>query len=169
MIKMVKMNKEKLVKMILNKTDNDTMDNFDELFDMLINEPIAINVDKEENRTIGEKVSDKLAEVAGSWTFIMIFVLFLIFWIVLNVIAMQAVDPYPFILLNLVLSCISAIQAPIIMMSQNREAKKEKIKSNNEYKTTLKNELILEELHRKMDEILKNEKAILEYIDNEKK
>lgn len=166
---MGKMNKEKLVKMILNKTDNDTMDNFDELFDMLINEPIAINVDKEENRTIGEKVSDKLAEVAGSWTFIMIFVLFLIFWIVLNVIAMQAVDPYPFILLNLVLSCISAIQAPIIMMSQNREAKKEKIKSNNEYKTTLKNELILEELHRKMDEILKNEKAILEYMDNEKK
>lgn len=165
---MGKMNKEKLVKMILNKTDNDTMDNFDELFDMLINEPIAINVDKEENRTIGEKVSDKLAEVAGSWTFIMIFVLFLIFWIVLNVIAMQAVDPYPFILLNLVLSCISAIQAPIIMMSQNREAKKEKIKSNNEYKTTLKNELILEELHRKMDEILKNEKTILEYIDNEK-
>lgn len=165
---MGKMNKEKLVKMILNKTDNDTMDNFDELFDMLINEPIAINVDKEENRTIGEKVADKLAEVAGSWTFIMIFVLFLIFWIVLNVIAMQAVDPYPFILLNLVLSCISAIQAPIIMMSQNREAKKEKIKSNNEYKTTLKNELILEELHRKMDEILKNEKTILEYIDNEK-
>lgn len=166
---MGKMNKEKLVKMILNKTDNDTMDNFDELFDMLINEPIAINVDKEENRTIGEKVADKLAEVAGSWTFIMIFVLFLIFWIVLNVIAMQAVDPYPFILLNLVLSCISAIQAPIIMMSQNREAKKEKIKSNNEYKTTLKNELILEELHRKMDEILKNEKTILECIDNEKK
>ena len=163
------MNKEKLVKMILNKTDNDTMDNFDELFDMLINEPIAINVDKEENRTIGEKVSDKLAEVAGSWTFIIIFVLFLIFWIVLNIMAMQAVDPYPFILLNLVLSCISAIQAPIIMMSQNREAKKEKIKSNNEYKTTLKNELILEELHRKMDEILKNEKTILEYIDNEKK
>ena len=166
---MGKMNKEKLVKMILNKTDNDTMDNFDELFDMLINEPIAINVDKEENRTIGEKVSDKLAEVAGSWTFIIIFVLFLIFWIVLNIMAMQAVDPYPFILLNLVLSCISAIQAPIIMMSQNREAKKEKIKSNNEYKTTLKNELILEELHRKIDEILKNEKTILECIDNEKK
>lgn len=166
---MGKMNKEKLVKMILNKTDNDTMDNFDELFDMLINEPIAINVDKEENRTIGEKVSDKLAEVAGSWTFIIIFVLFLIFWIVLNIMAMQAIDPYPFILLNLVLSCISAIQAPIIMMSQNREAKKEKIKSNNEYKTTLKNELILEELHRKMDEILKNEKTILEYIDKEKK
>lgn len=165
---MGKMNKEKLVKMILNKTDNDTMDNFDELFDMLINEPIAINVDKEENRTIGEKVSDKLAEVAGSWTFIIIFVLFLIFWIVLNIMAMQAVDPYPFILLNLVLSCISAIQAPIIMMSQNREAKKEKIKSNNEYKTTLKNELILEELHRKIDEILKNEKTILEYIDKEK-
>ena len=166
---MGKMSKEKLVKMILNKTDNDTMDNYEELFNMLIDEPIAINVDKEENRTIGEKIADKITEIAGSWTFIIIFVLFLIFWIVINIMAMQAVDPYPFILLNLVLSCISAIQAPIIMMSQNREAKKERIKSNNEYKTTLKNELILEELHSKMDVILKNQKEILEYINSEKK
>lgn len=160
------MSKEKLVRMILNKTDNDAMDNYDELFDMLIDEPIAINVDKEENRTMGEKISDKIAEIAGSWTFIIVFCLFLILWIVLNLILIPAVDPYPFILLNLVLSCIASIQAPIIMMSQNREAKKEKIKSNNEYKTTLKNELILEELHDKMDKILKNQKDILDYINS---
>ena len=134
---MGKMNKEKLVKMILNKTDNDTMDNYEELFNMLIDEPIAINVDKEENRTIGEKIADKITEIAGSWTFIIIFVLFLIFWIVINIMAMQAVDPYPFILLNLVLSCVSAIQAPIIMMSQNREAKKDRLRSSNDYKTDL--------------------------------
>lgn len=163
---MGKMSKEKLVRMILNKTDNDAMDNYDELFDMLIDEPIAINVDKEENRTMGEKISDKIAEIAGSWTFIIVFCLFLILWIVLNLILIPAVDPYPFILLNLVLSCIASIQAPIIMMSQNREAKKEKIKSNNEYKTTLKNELILEELHDKMDKILKNQKDILDYINS---
>lgn len=163
---MGKMSKEKLVRMILNKTDNDAMDNYDELFDMLIDEPIAINVDKEENRTMGEKISDKIAEIAGSWTFIIVFCLFLILWIVLNLILIPAVDPYPFILLNLVLSCIASIQAPIIMMSQNREAKKEKIKSNNEYKTTLKNELILEELHDKMDKILKNQKDILDNINS---
>ena len=163
---MGKMSKEKLVRMILNKTDNDTMDNYDELFDMLVDEPIAINVDREENRTMGEKISDKISEIAGSWTFIIVFCLFLILWIVLNLILIPAVDPYPFILLNLVLSCIASIQAPIIMMCQNREAKKEKIKSNNEYKTTLKNELILEELHDKMDKILKNQKDILDYINS---
>ena len=163
---MGKMSKEKLVRMILNKTDNDTMDNYDELFDMLVDEPIAINVDREENRTMGEKISDKISEIAGSWTFIIVFCLFLILWIVLNLILIPAVDPYPFILLNLVLSCIASIQAPIIMMCQNREAKKEKIQSNNEYKTTLKNELILEELHDKMDKILKNQKDILDYINS---
>ena len=161
---MGKMNKEKLVKMILNKTDNDAMDNFDELFDMLINEPIAINVDKEENRTIGEKVADKLTEVAGSWTFIIIFVLFLIFWIVLNAFILtkeNSLDPYPFILLNLVLSCIASLQAPIIMMSQNRQAEKDSLRNQNDYRTDLKSELILEELHDQMTILQKNQNKIL--------
>lgn len=162
---MGKMSKEKLVKMILNKTDNDTMDNYEELFNMLIDEPIAINVDKEENRTIGEKIADKITEIAGSWTFIIIFVLFLIFWIVINIMAMQAVDPYPFILLNLVLSCLAAFQAPIIMMSQNRQSKKDSERSRNDYRTDLKSELILEELHDKMELILSNQKKILKLID----
>ena len=166
---MAKSNKEKLVKILLNKTEQESNENYEELLDMLIDEPIAINVDKEEKRTIGEKVSDKITEIAGSWSFIILFCIFLFLWIVLNLISINSVDPYPFILLNLVLSCIAAIQAPIIMMSQNREAKKERIKSNNEYKTTLKNELILEELHDKMDTILKNQKYILEYIESNKK
>ena len=161
--------KEKLVKQLLNK-DFDVTDE-DELIEMLLDNPTAIDSDKEEDerRTMGDKLADKVTEIAGSWGFIVGFCIFLIVWMIINSIMIAKFDEYPFILLNLVLSCISAIQAPIIMMSQNREAKKEKIKSNNEYKTTLKNELILEELHRKIDEILKNEKAILECIDNEKK
>ena len=161
--------KKEIVKMLLK--ENNEKFNEEELLDMLISKPIAIDVDKvdRENAKLGDKIADKITEIAGSWAFIIFFTLFLIGWILLNIYVFTSLDPYPFILLNLVLSCISAIQAPIIMMSQNREAKKEKIKSNNEYKTTLKNELILEELHRKMDEILKNEKTILECIDNEKK
>ena len=73
---------------------------------------------------------------------------------------------YPFILLNLVLSCIAAIQAPIIMMSQNREAKRESLKSTNDFKTNIKSELILEKLYDKMEEILRNQDKILNYIDN---
>ena len=163
---MAKSNKEKLVKIILNKTDQESNENYEELLDMLVNEPIAINVDKEEKRTLGEKIADKLTEIAGSWGFIIVFCIFLLAWIIINLYFIANFDPYPFILLNLLLSCIAAIQAPIIMMSQNREAKKERIKSNNEYKTTLKNELIIEELHDKMDTIINNQKEILKRLDN---
>ena len=79
----------------------------------------------------------------------------------------NAADPYPFILLNLVLSCIAAIQAPIIMMSQNREAKRERLKSTNDFKTNIKSELILEKLYDKMEEILRKQNRILQYIDKD--
>lgn len=158
-------NKTKLVKALLN--NNNLEDDYDELLEMLIDEPIAINFDKAEKRTLGEKVADKITEFVGSWKFIIGFCVFLFVWMMVNTYFIFTVDPYPFILLNLVLSCIAAIQAPIIMMSQNREAKKESIKSTNEYKTTLKSELILEDLHDTMDLILKNQKEILKYI-NEK-
>lgn len=161
-------NKEKLVRTILNKTNSDTEKNYEELLDMLIDEPIAVNVDKEENRNIGEKIADKLTQIAGSWSFIIGFCTFLILWMVLNTIVFSGVDDYPFILLNLILSCIAAIQAPIIMMSQNREAKKESLKSTNDYKTNIKSELILEELHDKIDLILKKQNEILDKINNEK-
>lgn len=163
--------KKELVKMLLNNKQIE-VENYDDLLEMLINESIAVDTDKEEKISFGEKVADKITAVAGSWTFIISFTIFLILWIILNIYAFENVDPYPFILLNLVLSCIASLQAPIIMMSQNRQAKKDSLRSRNDYKTDLKSELILEELHDKITAIEKNQKKILEYIqskDQEKK
>ena len=163
--------KKELVKMLLNNKQIE-VENYDDLLEMLINESIAVDTDKEEKISFGEKVADKITAVAGSWTFIIFFTIFLILWIILNIYAFENVDPYPFILLNLVLSCIASLQAPIIMMSQNRQAKKDSLRSRNDYKTDLKSELILEELHDKITATEKNQKKILEYIqskDQEKK
>ena len=163
--------KKELVKMLLNNKQIE-VENYDDLLEMLIDESIAVDTDKEEKISFGEKVADKITAVAGSWTFIIIFTFFLILWIILNIYAFENVDPYPFILLNLVLSCIASLQAPIIMMSQNRQAKKDSLRSRNDYKTDLKSELILEELHDKITAIEKSQKKILEYIqskDQEKK
>ena len=161
-----KRNKEKLIRIILNQGSIDAKENYDDLLQLLIDEPIAINVDKDEERTFGEKLADKITAIAGSWGFIISFVAFLFLWMFINVNMVNAMDPYPFILLNLVLSCIAAIQAPIIMMSQNREAKRESLKSTNDFKTNIKSELILEKLYDKMEEILRKQNKILEYIDN---
>ena len=160
-----KRNKEKLIRIILNQGSIDAKENYDDLLQLLIDEPIAINVDKDEERTFGEKLADKITAIAGSWGFIISFVAFLFLWMFINVNMVNAMDPYPFILLNLVLSCIAAIQAPIIMMSQNREAKRESLKSTNDFKTNIKSELILEKLYDKMEEILRKQNKILEYID----
>ena len=119
----------------------------EEIIDLLINSPVTIDVDKENDSkmTFGDKVADKLSEVAGSWSFIIGFIGFLFFWIVLNLVLLKnAPDPYPFILLNLLLSCLAALQASVIMMSQNRQAKKDTIRNKNDYHTDLKSELILE-------------------------
>ena len=161
-----KRNKEKLIRIILNQGSIDAKENYDDLLQLLIDEPIAINVDKDEERTFGEKLADKITAIAGSWGFIISFILFLFLWMFINIHMADAMDPYPFILLNLVLSCIAAIQAPIIMMSQNREAKRESLKSTNDFKTNIKSELILEKLYDKMEEILRKQNKILEYIDN---
>ena len=91
-------------------------------------------------------------------------------WTIVNGIILKnsnPIDPYPFILLNLVLSCIAAIQAPIIMMSQNRQAEKDSLRNQNDYRTDLKSELILEELHDKMELILKNQRKILKYVEED--
>ncbi len=158
--------KKEIVKMLLNK--NLDVDDEEQLLDMLIDEPISIDVDKREkqNETFGDRVADKITKIAGSWTFIIIFVVFLLTWIILNLYAIDNLDPYPFILLNLVLSCVAALQAPIIMMSQNREAKKDSLRSQNDYKTDLKSELILEDLHEKMDKIIANQTKILKKIED---
>ena len=145
----------------------------DELLDLLVDKPIAVDVEKQEeaNLTFGEKLADKFSAIAGSWAFILLFTLFLTFWIILNTIILKnnAIDPYPFILLNLLLSCLAAFQAPIIMMSQNRQSKKDSLRNQNDYYTDVKSELIIEELHNKIDEILKNQREIQKYIDKEKK
>lgn len=153
--------------MLLN-TDLQEKDE-EELLDLLIDQPISIDVDKQESlkMTRGDQIADKISEVAGSWTFIVLFTLFLIGWIILNTIILSpdtSIDPYPFILLNLVLSCIAALQAPIIMMSQNRQAEKDSLRNQNDYRIDLKSELILEELHDQMSTIQKNQKALMKLL-----
>lgn len=160
-----KKTKKEIVKMLLNNNELEDED-LDELLDLLVDQPLSIDVDKQEEAkmTRGDYLADRLSEVAGSWGFILGFSLFLIGWIVLNTIILtkgSRVDPYPFILLNLLLSCLAALQAPIIMMSQNRQAAKDSLRNQNDYRTDLKSELILEELHDKMDEILKNQRKIM--------
>ena len=161
--------KKEIVKMLLQNSELDAQDE-EELLNLLIDQPISIDVDKQEESKMsrGDKIADKMSEIAGSWTFILLFILFLIGWIILNVVILQGekkIDPYPFILLNLVLSCIAAIQAPIIMMSQNRQAEKDSLRNQNDYRTDLKSELILEALHDQMDLIIKNQKKILKKIE----
>ncbi len=116
-------------------------------------------VEIEQSITIGELISDKIAEVGGSWTFIICFVIFLIIWILINilVLANRAFDPYPFILLNLILSCIAALQAPVIMMSQNRQDEKDRRRSRGDYLVNLKAETEIRSLNQKIDLLLKEE------------
>lgn len=106
----------------------------------------------QEKLTFGQQISDKIAEVAGSWAFILTFMFLLIVWISLNywVLINKAFDPYPFILLNLVLSCIAALQAPIIMMSQNRQESKDRLRAENDFLIDQKTEIIIEELYTKI-------------------
>ncbi len=165
-----KLTKKEIVKMLLKNNELEEKDEA-ELIDLLIDQPISIDVDKQEEAkmTRGDRLADKLSEVAGSWKFILGFSSFLVLWIIINTFVLSGenqVDKYPFILLNLLLSCLAALQAPIIMMSQNRQAAKDSLRNQNDYRTDLKSELILEELHHKMDELLKNQRKILRIIDD---
>ena len=121
-------------------------------------ETIAENVedDFEEHRTLGERFSDNLASFGGSWAFLISFGVVLVIWMGINALMgeVKAFDPYPFILLNLVLSCIAAVQAPIIMMSQKRQESKDRLRSLNDYQVNLKAELEIRHLHEKMDHLI---------------
>lgn len=107
----------------------------------------------EKKSTFGERTADKVAKFGGSWTFILSFAVVLIAWITLNVVGLSAkpFDPYPFILLNLVLSCLAAMQAPVIMMSQGRQGTKDRLRAENDYRVNLKAELEIRQLHEKID------------------
>ena len=111
--------------------------------------------------TLGQRAADAIAKFAGSWAFIFAFTGVLILWMVVNtLLAAKAFDPFPFILLNLVLSCVAAIQAPLIMMSQNRQEEKDRRRAENDYKVNLKTEIMIEDLYDKVNAILARQTAL---------
>jgi uncharacterized membrane protein len=120
----------------------------------LISDNIETELDKK--LTFGQRLSDRIADFGGSWTFIIFFFTALFIWIAINIFVMvkKPFDPYPFILLNLILSCLASIQAPIIMMSQNRKEARDRLRSENDYKINLKAELEIRVMHEKLDHML---------------
>ena len=124
-------------------------------------ELLAENVDEafEQKRTLGERLADRIAEFGGSWTFMICFAVFLAVWIAVNSLAVlwKPADPYPFIFLNLLLSCLAAVQAPVIMMSQNRLEAKDRLRARHDYQVNLKAELEIRQLHEKLDHLLSHQ------------
>lgn len=117
-----------------------------------------VNEKFNEQLSFGDRLSDQIADFGGSWTFILAFMGICALWIGLNSWrASQSFDPYPFILLNLVLSCVAALQAPLIMMSQNRQEDKDRLRAEHDYKINLQAELEVRQLHMKIDQLLKNQ------------
>ena len=156
-----------LVKLIIEE-DIKTPQNDEEIIHLLLDKTVTENINQSHHETysIGDKISDKMAVVAGSWTFIILFMLILSLWIITNsYILSKPFDVYPFILLNLVLSCLAAIQAPVIMMSQNRQEHKDRIRAENDYKINLKSELIIEDLHIKLDQMIENQEQLLKRLE----
>ena len=127
---------------------------------MIEQESLVKNLSTDEKGlSYGQKLSDKLATFGGSWSFIIIFFLILMAWVISNTIAIlsKPFDPFPFIFLNLILSCLAAIQAPIIMMSQNRKEDKDRLRAENDYKINLKAELEIRHLHDKIDHLTRDQ------------
>ena len=149
---------KKLISEIIEEVKRDMSD--EEILSLLAKSKVSKNTNSEESTkyTLGQKAADKIAGFAGSWAFIFAFVGVLLTWMVINIImASNAFDPYPFILLNLVLSCVAAIQAPLIMMSQNRQEQKDRTRAENDYKVNLKTEIMIEDLHDKLNKILERQ------------
>lgn len=159
----------KLLKEVLNDIRRDMTD--EEVLNLLADSKISIRPERESNKnSLGQRSADAIAKFAGSWAFIFSFSGVLILWMIINaVLASKAFDPYPFILLNLVLSCVAAIQAPLIMMSQNRQEEKDRHRAENDYKVNLKTEIMIEDLYDKVNLILSKQKAIEARLPNDKK
>jgi len=119
--------------------------------------------EKLEIRTFGQFVADKVADFGGSWRFIILFGVFIVLWILANIYILynKGFDPYPFILLNLILSCLAALQAPVIMMSQNRQEEKDRERSRKDYMINLKSELEIRMLHEKLDHLIRHQQEEL--------
>jgi uncharacterized membrane protein len=118
-----------------------------------------IDAELEQNRTLGQRLADGIATFGGSWAFLISFGVFLVIWVAINsaILLWRPLDPYPFIFLNLLLSCLAAVQAPIIMMSQNRQEAKDRARSLHDYQVNLKAELEIRHLHEKLDHLLQHQ------------
>src|SRR5207247_642409 len=135
--------------------------NQEEIESLQQHEILSSDISKQFERklTFGERLSDHIAEFGGSWKFLISFGAVLVIWIAINgvILATHAFDPFPFILLNLILSCLAAVQAPIIMMSQNRAEARDRLRAENDYKVNLKAELEIRHLHEKIDHLLRRQ------------
>ena len=129
----------------------------EEIIRLLLEEKLSKNSSAEHSnaQTISGRAADAIARFVGSWPFILLFLTCLLGWVVLNTLLLKrAVDPYPYILLNLILSCVAAIQAPVIMMSQNRQEEKDRIRAENDYQVNLKAEIEIKILHEKLNHLI---------------
>jgi uncharacterized membrane protein len=158
----------KLLREVLNDIRHDMTD--EEVLNLLADSKISVRPEGEKEKyTLGQRAADSIAKFAGSWAFIFSFSGVLILWMVVNVLlAAGAFDPYPFILLNLVLSCVAAIQAPLIMMSQNRQEEKDRRRAENDYKVNLKTEIMIEDLYDKVNAILAKQSALERQLRGER-
>ena len=159
----------KLLREVLNDIRHDMTD--EEVLNLLADSKISVKPESgKEKYTLGQRAADTIAKFAGSWAFIFPFTGVLVLWMVFNVIlATKAFDPYPFILLNLVLSCVAAIQAPLIMMSQNRQEEKDRRRAENDYKVNLKTEIMIEDLYDKVSAILAKQLEMEKQLQAESK
>ncbi len=160
------LDKTELLKTILDESE--MLSDEEELIGLLVKERVSRNINTvhKNQLSFGDRMADKLAKYAGSWRFVLLFIGMMATWIIINVVTARPFDAFPFILLNLLLSCVAAIQAPVIMMSQNRQEKKDRLRAQNDYKVNVKSELIIEDLHKKLDQLIENQKALLEKLDN---
>jgi uncharacterized membrane protein len=154
----------KLLREVLKDIRRDMTD--EEVLNLLAGSKISENpAGEKEKYTLGQRAADAIAKFAGSWAFIFSFTGVLILWMLVNtLLAAKAFDPYPFILLNLVLSCVAAIQAPLIMMSQNRQEEKDRRRAENDYKVNLKTEIMIEDIHGKMNRILARQAILMKLM-----
>lgn len=143
----------------------------EEVLNLLADSKISVSPESEKEKyTLGQRAADVIAKFAGSWAFIFSFTGVLVLWMIVNtLLAAKAFDPYPFILLNLVLSCVAAIQAPLIMMSQNRQEEKDRRRAENDYKVNLKTEIMIEDLYDKANAILAKQSALEKRLRTEDK
>lgn len=156
----------KLLKDVLDDIRQDMSD--EEVLNLLADRKISVRPESEKKYTLGQRAADAIAKFAGSWAFIFSFTGALVLWMVVNIImASKAFDPYPFILLNLVLSCVAAIQAPLIMMSQNRQEEKDRRRAENDYKVNLKTEIMIEALYDKLNAVIAKQSAIEKQLHSE--